>query len=70
MPAVKLLLLLLPLPAGKLLHRIPLAHHSEDVAFNPRWPKLLACVGDNAYVKDPKGRTVFEPRVTLVFLGK
>uniref|UniRef100_A0A383WKB9 Uncharacterized protein n=1 Tax=Tetradesmus obliquus TaxID=3088 RepID=A0A383WKB9_TETOB len=56
--------------SGKLLHRIPLAHHSEDVAFNPRWPKLLACVGDSGYGKDSKGRTLLEPRVTLVSLGR
>jgi hypothetical protein len=58
------------LSAGKLLHRIPLLHHSEDVAFNPRWPKLLACAGETAYTKDSKGRTVVESRVTLIFLGK
>ncbi|KAF6265927.1 WD40-repeat-containing domain protein [Scenedesmus sp. NREL 46B-D3] len=56
--------------SGKLLQRIPLAHHSEDVAFNPRWPRLLACAGDTITTKDSKNRSVVESHVTLVLLGK
>lgn len=48
-----------------------MAQHSEAVAFNPRYPRLLAFAGDTVVKgRDSKGKDQLEGRVSVVVLGK
>ncbi|KAF8071083.1 THO3 [Scenedesmus sp. PABB004] len=56
---------------GKYVCRVPLAGHSESVAFNPRYPRLLAFAAEAAPAgRDSRGRETYVGKVGIVVLGR